>query len=68
MYELTEEEKADYQSYCKKCGWEETIESEFCWRIRDTTHFKLYCLGLRVTDFKTEVKKALPKWLKWIII
>jgi len=66
-FELSKEEKIEFLNYCKKYGWDATVESEFCWRIRDTTHFKLYCLSLRVTDLKTEVRNALPKWLKWII-
>jgi hypothetical protein len=35
--------------------------------VKETTIYKTFVLGLRFEEFKTEMKNALPKWLKWII-
>ncbi len=57
-----------FRLYCKKYDHIERPYYDSCrLRIKKTGHYKAFELSVALAEFKSSVKEALPKWLKWLI-
>ena len=64
---ISEEDEKDFQAYCDKQEYTKLERCEYRFDIVHTSHYNVFCLGRRAEELKSEIKNALPKWLKWII-
>lgn len=56
-----------FKTYCLKYGLPYEEAKKCPDYVKKTTHYKVYELGIEIEKLKSEIKNALPKWLKWII-